>query len=80
MVRVPDNSERVRLAPADWGGLCSLALALLSLGGATLYKVYDISQTNRERLAAVDAELAGLKRNVSLLQSDVRDLARRMTP
>ncbi|QDV76128.1 hypothetical protein [Botrimarina mediterranea] len=77
MVRVAETTDRVRLAPADWGGLCSLALAILSLGGATLYKLYDISQTHRERLAAVDAELAGLKHNVELLQQDVRHLARR---
>jgi type II secretory pathway component PulJ len=77
MVRVADTADRVRLAPADWGGLCSLALAILSLGGATLYKLYDISQTHRERLAAVDAELSGLKHNVGLLQQDVRDLADR---
>ena len=78
MVRTRD--DRVRLAPADWGGLCSLAWAILSLGGATLWKVHEIAQTNRERLAAVDAELAGLKQSVRLLQSDVRDLARRGSP
>ncbi len=80
MVRAADNSDRVHLAPADWGGLCSLALAILSLGGATLYKVHDIAQTNRERLAAVDAELTGLKQSVVMLQVDIRDLARRSQP
>lgn len=80
MVRSPNNPEHVRLAPADWGGLCSLALAVLSLCGATLYKVHNIAQTNRERLAAVDAELAGLNRSVGLLQSDVRAIARRSAP
>ncbi|QDT70487.1 hypothetical protein MalM25_34350 [Planctomycetes bacterium MalM25] len=80
MVRTPENPDRVRLAPADWGGLCSLALASLTLAGATLYKVHEVAQTNRERLAAVDAELAGLKQSVSLLQSDVRVIARRPFP
>lgn len=80
MVRVADKSDRVRLAPADWGGLCSLALAILTLLGATLYKVHEIAQTNRERLAAVDAELGALKWGVELLQSDVRDLSRQDCP
>ncbi len=80
MVRANNNRERVRLAPADWGGLCSLALAILTLVGATLYKVHEIAQTNRERLASVETELTSLQRNVGLLQSDVRDLARRTRP
>ncbi|TWT96762.1 hypothetical protein Pla108_25360 [Botrimarina colliarenosi] len=80
MVRHPNDPDRVRLGPADWGGLCSLALAILSLGAATLYKVHDIAQTNRERLAAVDAELAGLKHNVGLLQTDLREISRRVRP
>ncbi len=80
MVRTPENPDRVRLAPTDWGGLCSLALALLTLACATLYKVHEVAQTNRERLAAVDAELASLQANVRLLQSDVRTIARRPSP
>lgn len=75
MVRT--KHDRVRLTLADWGGLCSLALALATLISATLYKVHEVAQTNRERLAAVDAELAALRRNVTLLQSDVRQIARR---
>ena len=78
MVRTADN--QVRLAPADWGGLCSLALAIITLLGATLYKVHEIAQTNRERLAAVDAEVSAMKRSVALLQADVRELARRSRP
>ena len=78
MVRTADN--RVRLAPADWGGLCSLALAIITLLGATLYKVHEIAQTNRERLAAVDAEVSAMKQSVALLQADVRELARRSRP
>jgi len=80
MVRTPDSPERVRLAPADWGGLCSLALAILTLVGATLYKVHEIAQTNRERLAAVDAELRSVRQSVGLLQTDVRELARGTRP
>lgn len=69
--------EQVRLAPADWGGLCSLALAILTLVGATLYKVHETANANRARLAAVDAELESLQLNVRLLQSDLRAVARR---
>lgn len=80
MVRTPENPDRVRLAPADWGGLCSLALASMTLAGATLYKIHEVAQTNRERLAAVDAELASLQANVQLLQTDLRVIARRPSP
>lgn len=80
MVRNSNQPDRVRLAPADWGGLCSLALALLVLAGATLTKVHEVAQTNRERLAAVDAELASLQASVQLLQSDIRTIAQRKTP
>lgn len=80
MTRRHEQPDRVRLAPADWGGLCMLALTLLTLAGATLYEVHQTAQTNRERLAAVDAELSALKRSVELLQTDVRALARRNEP
>lgn len=80
MVRSPEKSDRVRLAPADWGGLCSLALAILALVGATLHKVHEMAHTNRGRLAAVDAELGALKSRVELLQTDVRELARGHRP
>ncbi|TWT46503.1 hypothetical protein Pla111_15990 [Botrimarina hoheduenensis] len=74
------SSDRVRLAPADWGGLCSLALAILTLVGATLWNVWDLSTTSRERLARVEAELAHLQADVSLLKSDVRVLTGRGRP
>lgn len=76
MVRVAENNDRVRLAPADWGGLCSLALAILTLVGATLHKVHEMAHTNRVRLAAMDAELEALLSGVELLQVDVRELSR----
>lgn len=76
MVRTSDN--RVRLAPADWGGLCSIALTIVTLVAATLYTVNEIAVTNRQRLAAIDAELISLQRSINLLQSDLRNLARRM--
>lgn len=78
MVRSAD--ERVRLAPADWGGLCSLALAILTLVAATLWNVWDLSTTSRERLARVEAELSHLKADVALLKSDLRVLARSVKP
>ena len=74
MVLTPDN--HVRLAPADWGGLCSIALTLLMLVGATLYQVHDLAATNRERLARFEAELTYLKSDVVLLKNDVRLLVR----
>lgn len=80
MVRSAKQPDRVRLGPADWGGLCSLALTIVSLGGATLHKVHDIAIQSRERLAAVDVELAGLRRSIVVLQADVRELARGRKP
>lgn len=78
MVRTKD--DRIRLAPADWGGLCSVALTVVTLAAATLYKVHEVAQTNRERLAAVDAEIAAVRRSVALLQADVREIARSKHP
>lgn len=78
MTRLPNN--RVRLGRADWGGLLSFALALLSVAGATLYKVNEVAQTNRERLARLDAEIVAVRRSVGLLQADVREIARRPRP
>jgi hypothetical protein len=80
MVRSIEQPDRVRLASADWGGLCSVALTVVSLAGATLYKVHEISVHNRERLVAVDTELAGIRRSIAVLQDDVRDIARREHP
>lgn len=72
MVRV--SRDRVRLAPADWGGLCSLALAVLTLLGATLYKVHDVAAAERVRQTRVELELAHLKSQVDQLQRDVQSL------
>lgn len=68
------------MAPADWGGLCSLALAILTLVGATLWNVWDLSTSSRERLARVEAELSHLKADVALLKSEVRVLTRGVRP
>lgn len=76
----PTSNNRVRLDRLDWIGLGSLALTILSLVGATLLEVHELAQTNRQRLAAVDAELASLHTSVALLQNDVRALARREQP
>lgn len=78
MVRTSDN--QVRLAPADWCGLGSIALAVFTLLGATHYKLHEIAQSNRQRLAAVEADVTGVKRSVTLLQADVRVIARRARP
>lgn len=80
MVRDPNHSDRVRLAPADWGGLCSLALAILTLVSATLYQVHDLAAADRARQARVDAELNHLKAQVQQLQADVRELLRSRQP
>lgn len=69
--------DRVRLAPADWGGLCSLALTVLMLVGATLYKVHDAAAAVRARQARIDAELGHLDTQVKRLQQDVRLLLRK---
>ncbi|MGL4512315.1 MAG: hypothetical protein ACRCT8_04435 [Lacipirellulaceae bacterium] len=79
MVRIRDT-DRVRLAPADWVAIASLALAILTLVGATLYSVYDLAATSRERLARLEAELGHVKSDVRLLQNDVRTLALRSGP
>ncbi|MEQ8849086.1 hypothetical protein [Botrimarina sp.] len=76
----PTNNNRVRLERLDWLGIGTLALTIVSLLGATLLEVHELARTNRERLAAVDAELASLHGNVALLQDDVRELARRQRP
>lgn len=68
------HSDQVRLAPADWGGICSLALALASLAGATLYRVHDLAAENRVRQARIDLELGYLKGDVQQLQADVRSV------
>lgn len=77
MTRV--THDRVRLAPADWGGLCSLALTLAMLVGATLYKVHDAAAAVRARQARIDAELSHLDAQVQRLQQDVRQLLRKET-
>ena len=71
----PQN--RVRLAPADWGGLCSLAVALAALVCTTLYKVHELSASHRERLVRIELELAHVKSDVNHLQDDVRTLVGR---
>lgn len=76
MVRDPNDSDRVRLAPADWGGLCSLALAILMLVSATLYQVHDQSAADRAREARVDVELRHLKEQVRQIQEDIREFLR----
>lgn len=75
MVRV--SQDRVRLASADWGGLCSLALTVVMLVGATLYKVHDTAAAVRAREARIDAELDHLDYQVKRLQQDVRLLLAR---
>lgn len=70
-------TNRVRLAPADWGGLCSLALALAALVGTTLYKVHDLSATHRERLARIESELSHVQSDIEHLQADLRTLIAR---
>lgn len=74
MVRV--SSERVRLALADWVGLCSLALTLVMLVGATLFKVHDVAADERARQARVELELVHLKSQMERLQRDVQALVR----
>lgn len=74
MVRL--SHDRVRLAPADWGGLCSLAVALSTLVGATLYQVHDMAADARVRQARFEAELSHLKTEVKQLKTDVRTLLR----
>lgn len=68
--------DRVRLAPADWGGLCSLALTLVTLVGATLLKVHDMAADARGRQTRFETELGHLKTQVTRLQDDVRLLLR----
>lgn len=80
MVREPDKTERVRLAPADWGGLCSLTLAILTLVGATLFQVHDLAAADRARQARFETELTNLKAQVRRLQDDVRTLLRSKHP
>lgn len=80
MVREPKSTERVRLAPADWGGLCSLTIAILSLVGATLYQVHDLAATNRATQVRFEIEITNLKAQVRRLQEDVRELIRREMP
>ena len=72
MTLYADN--RVRLAPADWGGLCSLAIALAALVGTTLYKVHELSASHRERMVRIELELAHVKSDINHVQEDVRTL------
>lgn len=74
MVRTQGN--RVHLAPTEWGGLISLAVAIMTLVGATLWQVHDLAASNRERLARFETEITHLKSDVSLMQSDIRVLVR----
>ncbi len=74
MVRTSEN--HVHLAPADWGGLLSLGLAIISLVGATLWQVHDLAATSRERLARFEVEISNLKSDVTLLKTDYRLLLR----
>jgi hypothetical protein len=71
------NTDRVRLDPGDWVAIGSLALALLTLVGATLYAVHDLAAASRERLARLEADLSNVKSDVRLLKNDVRTLSRR---
>ena len=66
--------NRVRLAPADWCGLCSLAIALAALVGTTLYKVHELSASHRERMVRIELELAHVKSDINHVQADVRTL------
>jgi hypothetical protein len=75
MTLLPDN--RVRLAPADWGGLCSLAVAIAALVGTTLYKVHELSASHRERLVRIESELTHVKSEINHVQEDVRTLIAR---
>lgn len=72
MTLQPHN--RVRLAPADWGGLCSLAIAIAALVGTTLYKVHELSASHRERLVRIEIELAHVQSDIAHVQEDVRTL------
>jgi hypothetical protein len=72
MTLQPQN--RVRLAPADWGGLCSLALAIAALVGTTLYKVHELSASHRERMVRIEIELAHVQSDIAHVQEDVRTL------
>ncbi|TWT91008.1 hypothetical protein Mal64_14070 [Pseudobythopirellula maris] len=71
MVRV-SSQERVRLAPADWGGLCTVALTILAMVAATFYQVHDLAAANRVKQARFEIELTHLKNDVKVLQADVR--------
>ena len=70
-------TDRVRLAPADWGGLFSLAITVMALLVTTLYQVHNLAVTSSERMVRLEPEVANLKSEVSLLQSDIRMLAKR---
>jgi hypothetical protein len=69
--------NRVRLAPADWGGLCSLAIAIAALVGTTLYKVHELSASHRERLVRIEIELAHVKSDIEHVQDDVQTLIKK---
>lgn len=70
MVRT--NGNRVYLDSAEWCGLISLAVAIMTLVGATLWQVHDLNASNRERLAKFEIEITHLKSDVSLMQADFR--------
>lgn len=80
MTRISGRLDRVRLGPADWGGLCSFALVMLTLAASTLYQVHSLAHSNGRRLAAVDAELSAIKQNIALLQTDIRAIAKGARP
>lgn len=72
MVRVAETTERVRLAPADWGGLCSLALTIVVLACGTLYKMHELSGDSRVRQALLDANNERARREMTLLRAELR--------
>ena len=78
MVRV--TKDCVRLAPADWGGLLSLALTLSVLVATIIYQVHSLAVNSRVRMVRLETEIAHLKSDVSALKIDIRQLAKEGRP
>lgn len=77
MVRT--SEDRVSLAPADWGGLCSLTLAIVTLLGATLYKLHEDGLSNRMRLTRLESDVSHVQKSLGVLRTDLRALTQEIS-
>ena len=71
-----DPVRTVSLSASNWLTLIALALTIISLVISTLWNVYDLAAETRSDNATFKADIDNLKREVSAIQADVRELVK----